>query len=364
LSENMGVVNMKAAKVLLLGLVFVTSCSNNAPEQPAAPAATPAAEPAPPPDPLGTMNVPADNAITPEKVALGKQLFFDTRLSKTGMMSCETCHLPDKGWTDGKALSTKFDGSVNTRHTPTLYNVGYYNQWYWDGRAATLEGQVTAAWRGQMGGDPDAMAATINGVEGYKSAFQTAFGGPATGANIAQALATFVRTIKSENSAWDRYEKGDKTAVAQDVIDGFDVFSNTEKANCTLCHLPPLYTDTLFHNIGVGFDKPMPDQGRGKILADAATAKNTTDPDAAKMMGAFKTPTVRSITESGPYFHNGSSGTLDQAVDFVLKGGTPNPNLDEKLKPRTISSEDRAKLMAFLKALTPEATPFEKPTLP
>jgi len=355
---------MKVVKILACALLFLTSCSNNTPpaETPATPA--PAATPAPPPDPLGTMNVPSDNPVTPEKVELGKKLFFDTRLSKTGMMSCETRHLPEKGWADGKALSTKFDGSMNTRHTPTLINVGYYNQWYWDGRAATLEGQVTAAWRGQMGGDPDAMAMTLNGIEGYKTEFQKVFNGPATGANIAQALAAFVRTIKSENSPWDRYEKGEKTAVSQDAIDGFDVFSNTDKANCTLCHLPPLYTDTLFHNIGVGYDKPMPDQGRGKILADAAKAKNTEDPDAQKMMGAFKTPSMRSVTENAPYFHDGRAATLEQAVDFVLKGGIKNPNLDEKLQPRQISAQDRTKLIAFLKALTPEPTPFEKPQIP
>jgi cytochrome c peroxidase len=145
------------------------------------------------------MDVPADNPITPEMVALGKQLFFDNRLSKTGKMSCETCHHPDKGWTDGEVVSTKFDGSKNTRHTPTLYNVGYYKQWYWDGRAATLEGQVTAAWKGQMGGDPDMVALTLNGIDATKpiSKRHSMF---ATGDNIAKALATFLRSIKSENS--------------------------------------------------------------------------------------------------------------------------------------------------------------------
>ena len=215
-----------------------------------------------------------------------------------------------------------------------------------------------------MGGDPDAVATMLNGIEGYKTSFQSVFGGPATGANITQAIATFVRTIKSQNSSWDRYEGGDKTAVSQDVIDGFTVFSDSDKANCTLCHLPPAYTDALFHNIGVGYDKPMPDPGRGKILNDVATAAKTTDPNAAKMMGAFKTPTMRSVTESAPYFHDGRAATLEQAVDLALKGGVANPNLDEKLKARTITPEERTKLIAFIKSLTPEAVPFEKPTLP
>jgi cytochrome c peroxidase len=308
--------------------------------------------------------VPAENPITPEKVELGKKLFFDTRLSKDGKMSCETCHLPDKGWADGKALSARFDGSMNTRHTPTLINVGYYKQWYWDGRAATLEGQVLAAWRGQMGGDPDAVAMTLNGIDAYKNDFQKVFTGPATGDNIAKALAAFVRTIKSEDSPWDKYQKGDKAAVSDDVVKGFGIFSDSDKANCTLCHLPPLFTDTLFHNVGIGFDKPMPDLGRGKTLADAAEKKGAKDPEADTLKGAFKTPTLRSITTSAPYFHDGRSANLDDAVDLMLKGGIKNPNLDEKLKPRTISKEERGQLMAFLQSLTPEAKPFDKPQVP
>ncbi len=343
---------MKSVKIVVLALLlFAASCANNSEK----PASQPAPAPAPKPDvgPLGEMAVPADNPITPEKAELGKKLFSDMRLSKTGKMACETCHLPDKGWADGQALSTKFDGSVNTRHTPTLYNVGYYKQWYWDGRAATLEGQVTAAWRGQMGGDPDAVAMTLNGVDTYKNDFQKVFNGPATADNIAKSLATFVRTIKSENAPWDKYQKGDKSAVSEDVVKGFDVFSNSDKANCTLCHLPPLFTDTLFHNVGIGFDKPMPDLGRGKILGDAAEKKGTKDPDAETMKGAFKTPTLRSITETAPYFHDGRAKKLEDAVDLMLKGGIKNPNLDEKLKPKTLSKDERAQLMEFLKSLTP-----------
>src|SRR2546428_750910 len=256
---------MKSVKILALALlVFAASCASNT-EKPA-PAAQPAAPPTPTPDvgPLGEMAIPPDNPITADKVELGKKLFFDTRLSKTGNMSCETCHQPDKGWTDGKPLSARFDGSMNTRHTPTLYNVGYYKQWYWDGRAATLEGQVTAAWRGQMGGDPDAVAMTLNGIDAYKADFQKAFTGPATAGNIAQALATFLRTIRSQDSPWDKYQAGDKSAVNDDVV----------------------------------------------------------------------------------------------------KGGIKNPNLDEKLKPRKIKPEERSQLLAFLKSMTPEQKPFEKPQVP
>ena len=358
---------MKSITVVLLVLsVFLASCGNQ--PQPAEKAAAPAnpAPAAPKPDvgPLGEMAIPADNPMTPEKTALGKQLFFDKRLSKSGKTSCETCHLPEMGWTDAKVLSAKDDGTMNTRHTPTLLNAGYYREWYWDGRAATLEGQVLAAWRNQMGADPDQIVMKLNGIEGYKTAFEKASGGPATPERVTQALATFVRTIRSENAPWDKYEAGDKSAVSADAIAGFDVFSSTRRANCTLCHLPPQYTDTLFHNVGIGYDKPMPDMGRGKILADQATAKGTTNPDADKLMGAFKTPTLRSITETGPYFHDGRAKTLEESVDYMIGGGIRNPHIDEKLTKRNARPQDKMQLIAFLKSLTPEQKPFERPQLP
>jgi len=359
---------MKSRLVFALAFALLLASCGNKPEPEPAAKATPAA---PPPAPfkiervgLPEMTIPADNPLTVDKVALGKQLFFDTRLSKNGNMSCETCHQPDKGWTDGKVLSEKFDGSMNVRHTPTLYNVGYYREYYWDGRAATLEAQILAAWKGQMGADPDQVVATLNGIEGYKTAFQKAVGGPATPDAVTKSLASFVRTLVSDNSPWDRFEKGDKTAVSEDAAKGFTVFSDSDKANCTLCHLPPTYTDALFHNVGVGFDKPTPDLGRGKILADKATQSGGDVAEAKKLDGAFKTPTVRSITESGPYFHDGRAAKLEDAVDFILKGGTKNPNLDEKLKPRKLTAQERSQLIAFLKSLSPEPKPFEKPQLP
>lgn len=356
---------MKLARTLAFGsLLAFTSCGGSEPaktEEPAKPA-----EPAAPavlnvPTGIEDMKVPPDNPITPEKVELGKMLFFDKRLAKDGKMSCETCHLPEKGWTDGKQFSTKADGKANTRNTPTLYNVGFYESWYWDGRAATLEAQVKAAWNGQMGTDPaaqDAVAMTLNGIDGYKTAFQSAMGGPATADGIVNALATFVRTLRSEDSAWDKFERGDKSAVSDEVRAGFEVFRGAEKAQCTLCHTPPLYSDKTFHNVGIGSDKPMPDNGRGKILADKS------DPQAEAMMGAFKTPSLRSVTDTGPWFHDGSAKTLDEAVTLLLKGGVDNPHKDEKLKARTITAPEKRALISFLKALSPTPAKFERPKLP
>jgi cytochrome c peroxidase len=299
--------------------------------------------------------VPADNPMTAGAIALGQQLFFDKRLSKTKTMSCETCHVPEKGWTDGLKLSPKFDGSMNVRHSPTLYGVAYYPDLYWDGRAKGLEAQILAAWKGQMGADPDAVAKDVEAIPAYAAAFAKELGGPPTGDRIVKALATFVRTIHAAATPYDR-NPGRYQA-------GFKVLS--EVASCTLCHLPPVYSDTLFHNVGVGVAAEKPDAGRGKIVADAAAkASREVTAEEQKLQGAFKTPTLRGLALTAPYFHDGGVATLEAAVDYMLGGGTANPNLDEKLKPKTLTAQQKKDLLAFLRALTPESKPYPRPQLP
>jgi cytochrome c peroxidase len=301
------------------------------------------------------IEIPADNPLTAGKVALGKQLFFDPRLSKTKAMSCETCHVPEKGWTDGLPLSAKFDGSLNVRHSPTLYGAAYYPDLYWDGRAKGLEAQILAAWKGQMGADPEQVSKDLEAIPAYKAAFEKELGGPPTGDRIVKALGSFVRTIHAGDTPYDR-DPGRYQA-------GFKVLS--EVASCTLCHLPPVYSDTLFHNVGVGVAAPKPDPGRGKIVADAAAkASRPATPEELKLQGAFKTPTLRGVALTAPYFHDGSAATLEEAVDYMLRGGTANANLDEKLKPKTLTAQQRKDLLAFLRALTPETRPYPRPTLP
>lgn len=313
----------------------------------------PTAAPLPPtPEGLPELKTPENNPLTPEKVELGKELFFDKRLSKDGSASCETCHVPEKGWTDGEALSTKVGGGKNTRHSPTLYNVGYNEHWYWDGRSETLEKQIEAAWKSQLGADPASVAAIVGKIPGYKVQFKTIFKADATAENVVQALASFVRTIRSGGSPWDKREKGDKAAVDKAAEAGFEVFRN--KAGCAACHAPPEYTDHGFHDTGVGFDKPEPDVGRGKIAKDD------------KLNGAFKTPTLRSVGTHPPFFHDGSKASLEDAVDFMLSGGIKekNPNLDPKLKAVKLSKKEREDLMAFLKALEAPKQDVARPKLP
>ncbi|MFM7506130.1 MAG: cytochrome-c peroxidase [Rubrivivax sp.] len=306
-------------------------------------------EPAAPPSALPPMTVPVDNPITPAKVALGKQLFVDPRLSGSGKMACQSCHYRHLGWTDAQVLSRRDDGQLNTRHTPTLYNVGHQNAWYWDGRAVTLEAQVLAAWRAQTGADPAKVAALLNTVPGYRTQFQAVWGSDATPDNVAKTLATFFRTLNSDWSAWDRHERGDRKAVSQAAIEGQALFAG--KARCSTCHTPPYYGNSTFFNIGLEHGKDKPDPGRFNVTRNEADR------------GAFKTPTLRSIELSGPYFHDGSAATLKDAVRYMAGGGKPDPNKTPLMQPTGLTEAELDKIVAFLNTLT-STERWEQPTLP
>jgi cytochrome c peroxidase len=298
------------------------------------------------------MEIPADNPMTEEKVALGRQLFFDTRLSFDGSRSCYSCHVCEKGLTDGLPKAIGAGDKKLPRSSPTLWNIGYQKLFYWDGRSPSLEKQGMAAWTGgNMGakGHETEILGKINGLSGYRAQFQKVFGGEATGENMMQALSAFERTIISGDTAWDKWRAGDQSAISEAAKRGWDVF---QQAKCNNCHDGVLFTDQQFHNVGIGMDQPEPDLGRGKIT-------NTPEEN-----GAFKTPTLRDIARSAPYFHDGSTATLEEAVDLMLAGGKPNPNLDKKnLEKRTLTPEQRGDLLEFLKTLTVDCT-LKQPPLP
>jgi cytochrome c peroxidase len=340
--------------------------------QASAPAPTPSPTPAAPAEPAFTpprglqdnpITVPPDNPLTEGKIALGEQLFFDKRLSKTKAMSCETCHVPEKGWTDGLALSPKFDGSMNTRHTPTLYGVAYYPDLYWDGRAKGLEAQILAAWKGQMGADPEAIAQELAAVPAYNEAFSRELGGPPTGDRVVKALASFVRTIHAGDTPFDNLPEGSEDSEA---AQGFKVFS--EVAHCTLCHLPPLFSDTLFHNIGVGMDRRRVDRGRGRILENTVPESGEARTAALRMArtltGAFKTASLRGLVQTAPYFHDGRAKTIEEAASVMMGGGIANRYKDEKLKAWPLTPQQRELILAFLRSLSPELKPYPRPELP
>jgi len=308
-----------------------------------------AADPAARPSALPPMVHPEDNAPTPEKLALGGQLFVDPRLSGTGTMACQGCHYHELGWTDAKVLSPKDNGTLNTRHTPSLYNVGYQTLWYWDGRAPTLEAQVLAAWKAQINGDPALVTPIIAAVPEYAAQFQKVFGGPPTPDTIVKALAAYLRTKVSDHSPWDRYEMGDGAAVNADAVAGHALF--TGKAGCAACHAPPFYGNSTFFNIGLEYGKSNPDVGRFKITSNEVDRS------------AFKTPSLRSVARGAPYFHDGSAATLEAAVRTMASGGGADPKKSELLVDRQLSDAEIGQLVAFLTALNSEE-PWEQPAIP
>jgi cytochrome c peroxidase len=299
------------------------------------------------------MVVPPDNPMTPEKVALGRQLFFDKRLSGDGSRACYSCHVCENGLSLAQPKPVGAFNKPLTRNSPTLWNIGYHKEFYWDGRSPSLEKQALAAWKGaNMGAEAtlDKIVASVNAIEGYKAQFQTVFGSDATADNIAKAMAAFERTIIAGNTPWDRWQAGDESAVGQDVKRGWEIFD--KKATCSNCHAGVLFTDLQYHNVGIGMDKPEPDVGRFKV---------TNRPEDT---GAFKTPTLRDIAQSAPYFHDGSAATLEDAVDLMLGGGKPNQHLDQRnLKKVTLTPEEKKDLLAFLRALTVDCT-LSQPPLP
>ncbi len=306
------------------------------------PSTRPARSAAPLPKPPVTfdeMPVPADNPMTPDKVELGWMLFFDERLSGDGTRSCYSCHLNEKGLTDGLPTAIGAYEKKLPRSSPTLWNIGWHREFYWDGRTPTMEKQVVGAWTGgNMGAKTDEIVAKLNAIPDYSSRFQKVFGSPASEDNVAKAVSAYMRTIFCADTRFDRHEAGDRKALSEAEKRGHEIFKG--KAACTNCHVGGLLSDTLYHNVGIGMKAAEPDLGRGKIT------KNE------KENGAFKTPTLRDISRTAPYFHDGSVKTLEEAVDIMAAGGIDNPWLDrENVADRKLTAAEKADLVAFLKAL-------------
>jgi cytochrome c peroxidase len=294
---------------------------------------------------------PADPK-TQAKIELGKTLFFDPRLSNSGKMSCANCHKHELGWADGEAFSKKDDGTLNTRNTPTVYNTGYLDRLYWDGRTKSLEETVVAAWKNQMSGKPEAVATALSAIPAYQKMFEAAGGGPASEKTIGHALASFLRSLASADSAYDRWKGGKPDAVGNAPKLGFEVF---QRAGCVVCHALPLFTDRVFHNTGRGMDAEKPDIGAGG-------EKAFNDPD---MRGRFKTPTLRSVAKTGPWFHDAGVKTLEEAVRFMAGGGkdVPGNTKDPLLQDKKLSDEEIKQLVAFLESLSSSET-FTPPKIP
>jgi cytochrome c peroxidase len=296
-----------------------------------------------PREPLGLVPVvwPRDNPYTPEKADLGRLLYFDPRLSADGTVSCATCHNPKYAFTDGAAVSTGVRGQKGKRSAPTVINRAYSLAQFWDGRAPTLEEQAKGPMANpiEMGSNHDTIVDNLTKIQGYRVLFAKSFGtGDITIDHIAKAITTFERTVMSGNSPYDRYKAGQKSAMTPAQVHGMDIFFN--KAKCDACHEGVNFTSNMYANLGVGADRPEPDAGRYAV---------TNEP---KDWGAFKTPTLREIARTAPYMHDGSLKTLEDVVEYYDRGGTPNKNLDQRIKPLHLANQDKKDLVAFLNALS------------
>jgi cytochrome c peroxidase len=288
--------------------------------------------------------IPADNPQTEKKIELGRILFFDKRLSKTNTVACANCHMPGLAFTDGQAVSLGINRLQGGRSAPTAINRVYSKVQFWDGRAQTLEEQSTGPFINPVEHgflDYDEMTAKMKKLSGYRKLFQEVFHDDITEKNIGKAIASFQRTLISGNSPADRFDfGGDERALSDSAKRGLELFRG--KARCTRCHSGFNFTDEKFHNLGIGWDTSTVDVGRYMVT------KNPDD------IGAFKTPTLREISRTAPYMHDGRFGTLEEVVEFYNQGGIANPHQDNTIIPLELTATERQDLVAFLRSLDGE----------
>lgn len=312
--------------------------------------------------PLGLppVPIPSDNPPTAETIRLGRRLFYDPRFSADHTISCASCHNPDRAFSDGKPLAQGVRQQRGRRNAPSLLNAAYRADFFWDGRSPSLEAQAEEPVQ-----NPLEMAHTLRGVverltadSAYWTAFQRAFGpGPVTFEEVAKALASFERTLLCANSPFDRYFYGhDPSALSESAKRGLEIFLNPAEGNCATCHSIgekyALFTDNKFHNDSVG---PTGDNDDPIDLGHYLITKLEAD------KGAFRTPSLRNVALTAPYFHDGSRATLQDVIGFYIRGGNPVRYRDKEIQSIWLSGQDRADLQAFLESLTGEMPPNSGP---
>jgi cytochrome c peroxidase len=328
------------------------------------------------------------NPLTRAKIELGRQLFFDPRLSKDSTISCASCHHPDFDYAKDTQFGEGVGGQLGGRNSPAAYNRILTSAQFWDGRAATLEEQAKGPIANpvEMSNTHDVCVSYLGQIPGYKLQFERIYPDGVNIENVAGAIASFERTLVTAPTPWDHYEQlrdfksayeadledldalkeddpelydeylalqanVDAHPISESAIRGGELFFS-DKAACTACHVGANYSDELYHNLGVGMDSPTPDVGRFEVT------KNEQD------RGAFKTPTIRNVAQTAPYMHDGSQKTLLEVVEWYNKGGHPNPNLDEKIKPLNLTEQEQADLVAFMESLTGDLPEVESGRLP
>jgi cytochrome c peroxidase len=326
-------------------LVFCIGCRNSGSDKPIG-----AVVNIRPPLGLPPVPIPPDNPPTAQTIALGRRLFYDTRLSKDNSVSCASCHNPNLAFTDGRRLAIGIGGMIGVRNAPTLLNSAYSPLQFWDGRAKSLEEQSAAPMENpvEMDQKHEVSVSKIGKDPAYQAEFTQAFGpGDVTLKKIQKSLASFERTLLSGDSPFDQYQYGgNKEALSPAAIRGLAIFEDPQKGNCAVCHTInknyALFTDGKFHNTGAGVN------GAG----DFTDLGRFTSTKIESTKGEFKTPTLRNVALSAPYMHDGSLKTLADVIDFYAGGGNSNPYLDKEIKPLNLSAQDRADLLKFLESLT------------
>ena len=327
------------------------------------------------------------NPLTRAKIELGRQLYFDTRLSADNTLSCSSCHDPDEGFARHTQFGVGIDGQEGGRNSPVTYNRILSDLQFWDGRAGSLEAQAVGPIANpiEMGNTHDKAVATLKKIPGYVAQFKAVFGGDdaVNIDNVGKALATFERVIVTGPSAYDyaeafqpftRFDKDELAELKEDSPETYARYEELKKGveknplseaakrgkelffsqevNCAACHVGANLADEKYHNLGIGADAKEPDVGRFAV---------TKDP---KDWGAFKTPTIRNVALSAPYMHDGSLKTLADTVEHYNKGGTPNRNLSDKVKKLNLNKQQVQDIVAFMKACTGRFPKVERERLP
>lgn len=288
------------------------------------------------------LKAPDDNVPTAERIALGRSLFYDRRLSDTGQISCGSCHLQASAFADPNATSRGVYGRRGNRNAPALFNLAWGKAFFWDGSAPTLEHQATKPIenRLEMGSTLAEVIERLRADSSLSRKFERAYGSGPSEENLAKALASFVRSLISGENRYDAFKRGDTSALSDAEQRGEAIF-NGERAECFHCHVGYNLTSQGYRNNGASADDP--DVGRAGVSGNALD------------VGRFKTPSLRNVALTAPYMHDGSLATLEDVLEHYDAGGRGHPNTDPLIQPLGLNAEEKADLLAFLRSLTDEA---------
>jgi len=289
------------------------------------------------------MDMPVDNELTQARIDLGRKLFFDKRLSRNETVSCGTCHRPELAFTDGNPVGVGIDDRLGLRNTPTLANIGYTETMFMDGGVHTLELQAQSPifTEHEMDFTIAAFLQRIDNDADYERMFDEAYGQAPGAFGISRGIAAFERTFISGRSRFDAFEyEGDQQALSESEKRGRNLFFS-ERTGCLSCHVPPLFTNFEFENIGLFVNYA--DSGRARITQQSGDN------------GKFKVPTLRNVAVTAPYMHDGSFASLEQVVAHFNSGGVGHPNQSESVRPLALSEQEQADIVAFLHSLTDQS---------